>query len=79
MNKLFKIYPKEIGKDNMKDKFEVMIIEDDKDIAGLLKYNLEKVGSEALLAYDGEEGLSLIKENMPDLIILDLMLPKVDG
>ena len=62
-----------------KYKNEVIIIEDDLDIASLLKYNLEKIGVESLLAYDGEEGLRLIKENMPDLIILDLMLPKIDG
>ena len=63
----------------MKNNNEVIIIEDDKDIAKLLEYNLERIGVESLLAYDGEEGLRLIKENMPDLIILDLMLPKIDG
>jgi two-component system response regulator VicR len=63
----------------MKNKNKAIVIEDDKDIANLLKYNLEKIGVESFLAYDGEEGLRLVKENMPDLIILDLMLPKIDG
>lgn len=63
----------------MINKREILIIEDDLDIASLLKYNLERIGVESLLAYDGEEGLRLLKENMPDLILLDLMLPKIDG
>ena len=57
----------------------IIIIEDDKDIANLLHYNIQRIGVKLLLAYDGEEGLRLIRENMADLIILDLMLPKRDG
>jgi DNA-binding response OmpR family regulator len=63
----------------MEYKKTVIVIEDDKDIAGLLRYNLEKIGVDSLLAYDGEEALRLLKENLPDLILLDLMLPKIDG
>jgi DNA-binding response OmpR family regulator len=57
----------------------ILIIEDEKDIVRLLKYNLEKEGYAALAAYDGEAGLELAKKEKPDLIILDLMLPKLDG
>jgi DNA-binding response OmpR family regulator len=57
----------------------VLIVEDEKDIVRLLKYNLEKEGYAALVAYDGEAGLDLAKKEKPDLIILDLMLPKKDG
>jgi len=56
-----------------------MIIEDEKDIVRLLKYNLEKEGFVAMAAYDGEAGLDLARKEKPDLIILDLMLPKLDG
>ena len=57
----------------------ILVVEDEKDIVRLLKYNLEKEGYIALAAHDGEAGLDLAKKEKPDLIILDLMLPKMDG
>src|SRR5690348_5770447 len=57
----------------------ILIIEDEKDIVRLLKYNLEKEGYATLAAYDGEAGLDLARKEKPDLILLDLMLPKLDG
>src|ERR1019366_2542397 len=57
----------------------ILVVEDEKDIVRLLKYNLEKEGYIALSAHDGEAGLELAKREKPDLIILDLMLPKKDG
>jgi two-component system alkaline phosphatase synthesis response regulator PhoP len=57
----------------------VLVVEDEKDIVRLLKYNLEKEGYVALSAADGEAGLDLAKKEKPDLIILDLMLPKLGG
>jgi len=57
----------------------VAIIEDEKDIVRLLKYNLEKEGYVAFSALDGEAGLELVRKEKPDLVILDLMLPKLDG
>src|ERR1019366_2536100 len=57
----------------------VLIIEDEKDIVRLLKYNLEKEGYTTSAAYDGQAGLDLARKEKPDLIILDLMLPKLDG
>ena len=57
----------------------ILIIEDEKDIVRLLKYNLEKEGYMALSASDGEAGLALARKEKPDLILLDLMLPKLDG
>ena len=50
-----------------------------KDIVRLLKYNLEKEGYTTLTAHDGEAGLDLWRKAKPDLILLDLMLPKLDG
>jgi len=57
----------------------VLIVEDEKDILRLLKYNLEKEGYAVLTATDGEAGLAMARNEKPDFIILDLMLPKLDG
>lgn len=57
----------------------VLVVEDEMPIATLLKYNLEQAGFEVLLAHDGQAGLDTAVEQTPDLILLDLMLPKLDG
>jgi DNA-binding response OmpR family regulator len=57
----------------------ILVIEDEKDIVRLLKYNLEKEGYEVSSAHDGEAGVALARQSKPNLIILDLMLPKLDG
>ena len=58
---------------------KILIIEDEKDIAELIRHYLEKDKFETLLASDGEKGLELIRRQNPDVVILDLMLPKIDG
>ncbi len=58
---------------------KVAIIEDEKAISDIIKYNLQKEGYAVLTAYDGEEGLELIEEENPDLIMLDIMMPKLNG
>lgn len=57
----------------------ILIVEDEKNIVDILSFNLAKDGYETLEAYDGEAGLQLALEQNPDLILLDLMLPKMDG
>ena len=57
----------------------ILIVEDEKNIVDILSYNLTKEGYTALEAYDGESGLQLALEQDPDLILLDLMLPKKNG
>jgi two-component system, OmpR family, phosphate regulon response regulator PhoB len=57
----------------------VLLVEDDDAISMLLRYNLEKDGYEIGLAMDGEEALLMASERLPDLVILDWMLPKVPG
>ncbi|NLA10920.1 MAG: response regulator transcription factor [Firmicutes bacterium] len=57
----------------------ILVVDDERPIAEILKYNLEKEGFEVLLAYDGEEALELLERCEPDLILLDIMLPKQDG
>jgi len=61
----------------MKEK--ILVVEDEKPIADILKYNLEKEGYGVVLAYDGEEALDKAYQESPHLIILDIMLPKMDG
>lgn len=58
---------------------KVLIVDDEQSILTLLQYNLEQAGFEVLTAMDGEEGKNLALTEKPNLIILDLMLPKMDG
>jgi len=60
-------------------KRRVLVIEDDPSITLGLRINLEGEGYEVLAAEDGERGLSLAREEQPDLVILDVMLPKMNG
>jgi two-component system phosphate regulon response regulator PhoB len=57
----------------------IIVVEDDPDILHLLTFNIQSSGFEVLTSMDGNEALSLIREHLPDLIILDLMLPGLDG
>jgi two-component system alkaline phosphatase synthesis response regulator PhoP len=57
----------------------ILIVEDEKDIIKMLEYNLNKEGFKTLSSRNGEEALDSAKANHPDLIILDLMLPGMDG
>ncbi|SEK74900.1 two-component system, OmpR family, response regulator VicR [Carnobacterium iners] len=58
---------------------KILVVDDEKPISDIVKFNLIKEGYEVFIAYDGEEALEQVKEVEPDLIILDLMLPKIDG
>lgn len=58
---------------------KVLVVEDEKPISDILKFNLSKSGYEVLCAYDGEEGLNIALEENVDLILLDVMLPKMEG
>ena len=60
-------------------KKRILIVEDEKNIVDILSFNLTKEGYHTLEAYDGQSGLQLALEQNPDLILLDLMLPKMDG
>ncbi len=60
-------------------KATILVIEDDKDIVEVVRYNLEREGFRVLDSGDGEQGLQAAVRNKPDLILLDLMLPGVDG
>jgi DNA-binding response OmpR family regulator len=58
---------------------KILIIEDDRDIVDLLEYNLKEEGFIVYRASDGKEGLTLSRREQPDLIILDIMMPVLDG
>ena len=62
----------------MNDK-KILIVDDEKAIVDILKFNLEKEGFTTTVAYDGEEAIKIALSVNPDLILLDLMLPKLDG
>lgn len=57
----------------------ILVIEDDKDIRGLLRYDLEREGFRVSESEDGLEGLALVRKSPPDLLVLDLMLPRLSG
>ena len=58
---------------------KILLVEDEKTLAKALKFNLEKEGFRVEVAFDGEEALNAMSRKEPDLVILDLMLPKIDG
>lgn len=60
-------------------KEKILVVDDERNISELLKYNLEKEGYEVIIAYDGFEAVNLAKQDHPDLIILDIMLPGQGG
>ena len=58
---------------------KILIIEDDRSLARLYQIKLEKSGYEIQVAYDGEEGFEQITSYQPDIILLDIIIPKIDG
>ena len=57
----------------------ILVVDDEEPIVDILKFNLQKEGYKVIEAYDGEEAVRLALETNPDLILLDVMLPKMDG
>lgn len=60
-------------------KLKVLIVDDEEDILDLLEYNLEKEGYKVIKALDGEEALRKARVEKPDMVVLDIMMPKLDG
>jgi two-component system, OmpR family, response regulator VicR len=58
---------------------KILVVDDEKPIVEILQYNLEKEGYQVVTAFDGEEALEIVKQENPDLVLLDIMLPKKDG
>ena len=57
----------------------ILVIDDEKDLIELVRYNLEKEGFDVIAATDGQSGLEVVKKHRPDLVMLDLMMPGLDG
>lgn len=63
----------------MPENNKILIVEDDRNLSDTLKYNLRKEGYEVVTAADGAEALDVCRKEKPDLVILDIMLPKISG
>lgn len=63
----------------MNDMKKILVVDDEKPIADILQFNLKKEGYEVYCAYDGNQAVEMVNEIVPDLILLDIMLPKKDG
>ena len=63
----------------MQQKKTVLIVEDEKNIVDIVRFNLQREGYDTLEAYDGAAGLALAREKHPDLVLLDVMMPKMMG
>ena len=57
----------------------ILVIDDEKDLIELVRYNLEKEGFDVIAATDGQSGLEVVRKHRPDLVVLDLMMPGLDG
>ena len=64
---------------NQNSQKNILIVEDEKNIVDILRFNLQREGYGTLEAYDGEDGLAQALSAKPDLILLDVMLPKMNG
>jgi len=62
-----------------KGKRRVLVVDDEKDLVELITYNLGRNGFEVLTAYNGNDALDVAQREVPDLVVLDLMLPGIDG
>ena len=63
----------------MNEKKRILVVDDEADLVDMLKMRLEVNNYDVITAYDGQEALDKARKEKPDLIILDLMLPKIDG
>lgn len=63
----------------MTGKGTVLVIDDEKDLIELVRYNLEREGFDVLAAEDGSAGLELAQQHQPEIVVLDLMMPGIDG
>ncbi|HYW34741.1 MAG TPA: response regulator transcription factor [Balneolaceae bacterium] len=63
----------------MSDKKTILVVDDEQDLLDLIEYNLHKEGFDVLKAKDGQEGIDMARQHSPDLILLDIMMPVMDG
>ncbi len=58
---------------------KILVVDDEPDIVEIVKTNLEGAGFDVVVAYDGREGLGKVRSESPDLVILDVLMPEIDG
>lgn len=63
----------------MSDKQTILVVDDEQDLLDLIEYNLKKEGFDVLKAEDGKEGIEMARKHSPSLVLLDIMMPKMDG
>lgn len=63
----------------MSDKQTILVVDDEQDLLDFIEYNLKKEGFDVLKAEDGKEGITVAREHLPSLVLLDIMMPKMDG
>lgn len=63
----------------MSDQQTILVVDDEQDLLDLIEYNLKKEGFDVLKAEDGKEGIVVARKHRPDLVLLDIMMPKMDG
>ncbi|HKK44997.1 MAG TPA: response regulator transcription factor [Balneolaceae bacterium] len=63
----------------MSEKQTILVVDDEEDLLDLIEYNLKKEGFAVLKAEDGKEGMNMAREHSPNLVLLDIMMPKMDG
>ena len=61
------------------DKKKILIVDDEADLVGILEVQLQSMGYSTITAEDGEVGIEMVKLETPDIILLDVMMPKLDG
>lgn len=61
------------------DKQTILVVDDEQDLLDLIEYNLQKEGFDVLKAEDGKEGIEMARKHRPNLMLLDIMMPKMDG
>ncbi len=66
-------------KEDMENSFKILVVDDENDILEFIQYNLKKEGYEVFLAHNGQEAITVGKKVQPDLILLDVMMPVMDG
>ncbi len=71
-------YPPRTLYDHMQP-YKVLVVDDEPDIVDMIEYNLKNEGYEVMTAGDGELALKMAKDTMPDLVLLDIMMPRMDG
>ena len=65
--------------DTTSRKYRILVVDDERRMVGFIRLNLEQDGFEVIEAYNGTEALDRLRDSLPDLVLLDVMMPDIDG